>query len=134
LVFVAFRDLPPEGQEAVFVAIWILAHGMELMEVQDDKQPVRQRLLDGPIKSSQPLVAEFVIRAHPGIAERMQVDADVVESCFFDQRNMPVLESGVFRGFPCYELWAAIPSALSLEAVIFTLSLLMSRGRERSRW
>ena len=52
-----------------------------------------QGLLDGPIKGGQPGIAELVVRAHLGIAKRMQVDADVGKPGLLDQREVPLLEA-----------------------------------------
>ncbi len=93
-------DLPPHGQHPLLVAHRVLAHRLELVEVEDYHQVVGQRVLERPIERLEPRGAELVVRVRLVVAEGMEVDPDVVESRLLDEPEILLLKSPLLTVLP----------------------------------
>ena len=90
-VLVPLGELRPDGQESGLQPGGVARHGLELVEIEDDQELICQRLIHGPVQGLEPVVAELA--SGPAVvAERMEVDPDMVEAGLADRPEMLGLE------------------------------------------
>ena len=95
---VALADLSPERLEPGFAGVGIVGAFVEVVLVDDDRQPGIARLSDHPVERRQPARVEPVLRVH--MVERLKDQADEVEAPLADGREMARLKSGMRRVRP----------------------------------
>ena len=88
---VVFRHLRPERQKLGFAAIEVGAASAKIVFVEDHLKVIGESGFHGPIERLEPGGAELIGFVH--VPERLQIDANGLESAIVDQLKMALVEA-----------------------------------------
>jgi hypothetical protein len=92
-ILAVLGDCGPTGKEGLFLALGIGGDFEVVVVIEDNQQVVRQGLVDGPVEGSEKLFAHLAVGVGLAVAQRVQVDPDMVEAGLADELEVLLLEA-----------------------------------------
>ena len=98
--FAVFGEGRPRLEKLLSLAGWVGRNRQIVVEIEDHHQLVGQRVVHRPVQRFEKLLSQFAAGVGFAVAQRMEVDADVVEAGFPNQLEMGFLKLAARRVLP----------------------------------